>query len=120
MDISFRLSTNDQVVDQLRADKVAEERRPQSPSLTCATPGTSSERTRRRQMTGPRHADIKAVTNISDAVRVKLASHMRGTPVLELPTTDEDCGPEEKVTTPSPKKRAIKSGKILRADTSVL
>ena len=38
VDISLRLSTNEQLIDDLRAEKMAEEnRRLQSPSLTCAT-----------------------------------------------------------------------------------
>ena len=73
MDISSRLSTNEQIVDQLR-DKVAEvARRPQTLSLTYATLGTSIGHTR-RLMTGPRHADHEAIAGISDKVRVKVSA----------------------------------------------
>ena len=74
VDISSRLFTNEQVVDQLRADKIAEEERSQSLSLRRTTPCTSRGRTRRRQMTGPWHPDDGAVINISDTVWVKVAN----------------------------------------------
>ena len=45
---------------------------------------------------------------------------MRGIPMLELPTTDEDCGSEEDEATLAPRKRDLKSGKVQTADTTVL
>ena len=45
---------------------------------------------------------------------------MKGASVLELPTTDEDFGFEDEVTTPAQRKRGLKSGKIRTADTTVL
>ena len=71
-------------------------------------------------MTGAVHADHEAITSILDKVWVKVASHMIGVPVLELPTMDEDSGLEEEETTPAPRKRGLKSGKILTAHTTVL
>ena len=47
VDIRSRLSINEQIIDHLRAEKMAEgEKKLQSPSLTCATPGMSRGRTR--------------------------------------------------------------------------
>ena len=90
------MSINEQFVYQLRAEKIAVgKRRPQSPSLTHANTGTSSGHTSRKVMTGPRHADHKAFTNILDEVRVKATSDMKGALVLELHTTDEDSGSKE-------------------------
>ena len=67
-----------------------------------------------------RHTDHEAITNIADDVQVKVASCMRATQVLELPTMDDDSRSEVKVTTPAPRKRGLKSGKIRMADTTVL
>ena len=69
---------------------------------------------------GEGHANNKAFPDITDDIWVKVASHMRGAPVLELPTTDADFGPEEEVTTSAPRKGGRKSGKIGTADTTVL
>ena len=80
VDINCRLNTSEQVVDQLRA-----ERKPQSLFLTCTTPGKSRGCTRRRLMTGPQHNYHEPVTEILYKVQVKVASQMRGAPVLELP-----------------------------------
>ena len=44
---------------------------------------------------------------------------MKGTPVLELPTTDEDSRSEEEAA-PAPKRRALKSGKVQTVDTTIL
>ena len=67
VDISSTLSANDQVVDQLKANKASEEaRRPQSPSLSHAIAGTSRGITRRRQMADPQQADPEVLADISD------------------------------------------------------
>ena len=58
---------------------MAEEvKRPQSPSLTHATPGTNRGHPRKRVITGPGHADHEAITDIAEKVRTKVASFMRG------------------------------------------
>ena len=107
-------------MDHLRAGKVAEkERTPHSLSLTHTTPGISRGYTR-SLMTGPGHTNHKAITDISDEIWAKVASHMRDAPVLELPIMGEDPGSEEEVITPAPRKRNLKSGKIQTTNTTVL
>ena len=88
-------------------------------SLTRATTGTSRGCTR-RVMTCSGHADHEAIPDISDKVQANMASHMRGAPVMELHTMNEDSRSDEEVTTPTPKKSALKSAKIRTTDTTVL
>ena len=71
-------------------------------------------------MTGHGHANHEAITDIADEVQVKMASYMRGAPVLQLPTTNEDSRCEEEATTSAHRKWGLKSGKIYRADTTVI
>ena len=40
---------------------------------------------------------------------MKVASHMRGAPVLQLPTMDNNSGSEEEANTPVPRNRGLKS-----------
>ena len=71
-------------------------------------------------MTGPRHTDYEASTDITDEVQGKVASHMRGSPALQLTTMNDDSRSEEAATTPAPRKRGLKSGNIHTVDTTVL
>ena len=65
--MNARLATNRHLVDDLRAEKMAEEEsRLQSLSLTRATPGMSRDCTGRRVMIGPRHTDHEPIANITD------------------------------------------------------
>ena len=59
-------------------------------------------------MAESRQADHEAVADICDMVLAKVTSMMRGTPVVDLATTDEDSGLEEEAVT-APKRRALKS-----------
>ena len=68
-------------------------------------------------MTCPGRANHEPITDITDEVRAKLTSHTRGIPVLQLPTTDDDSGSVEKVTTPAHRKRGPKAEKFLTSDT---
>ena len=120
VDISSTLSANEQLIDHLRDGKASEEaRRTQSSSIPHAIPGTSRGRTRRRQMAEPWHPDPEVVADISNAVQEKVASWMRGAPVLELAITDEDSRSEEGAN-PATKMRALKTGKLQTADTTIL
>ena len=73
----------------------------------------------RRVMTGPSQAVHEPITDITDKVRVKVASHMRGAPVLQLPTMNDNSRSKEQVTTPAPRRRGLNSGMIHTADTTV-
>ena len=59
-------------------------------------------------MVDPWHPDPETVAGISDVVRAQEASRIRGAPILAIPTTDDDSGPEEEEATPAPRKRPIK------------
>ena len=62
-------------------------------------------------MAEPLNPDPEVVDDISDVVRAKVASTMRGAPVLKLPTTHEDSRSEEEAS-PAPRKGALKSRKV--------
>ena len=84
VDICSRLCANKQVADQLRADKASEGAKiPKKPSVPRATPGHPWHK-QRRQMAEPRHPDPEVVADISNEVQSKVASRMRGAPVLYL------------------------------------
>ena len=103
VDMNTKLATNEQFLADLRATKAAEdESRLQSLFLTHANPSTNRGTTRRGKMTGPGPADHEAIPDIADEVHVMVASHPRGAPALDLPTTDDASGYEEEVTTPAP------------------
>ena len=119
--MNTRLATNEQLLDDLMDEKVVyEESRLQSPSLTCANPGTSSGTIRRGAMTSPRHADHDTVPDIADEVLARVTSCLRVTSALDLPTMDDELGSEEEVTTPAPKRKGLTLSKICTADTTVL
>ena len=57
------------------------------------------------------------MADISKVVRAKVASRMRGAPVMDLATIDKES---EEEPTPIPKRKTLKLGKIRTADSSVL
>ena len=82
-----------QFLDDLRAENVAEEEsRLWSPSRTCANPGTSRGTTRRGVVIGPGQAYHEAIPDRANGVWARVASHLRGVPVLDLPTMEQDSG----------------------------
>ena len=70
-------------------------------------------------MAKPQHPEPEMVQDIFDVVQGKVASRMKGAPVLELPTTDSDSRSEEEIV-PPPKITALKSAKVQTIDTPVL
>ena len=79
LDFSSRLNTTDHFMDEVKADKAAEAA--QRESLSCSRPAL---RTTVGMLTGgkppenPQQADPTTVAYISEAVRVRVASSMRG------------------------------------------
>ena len=57
-------------------------------------------------MYGPGHTKHEAITDITDEVHAKVASCMRGSLVLQLPTMDDNSGSDDEATTPAPRKGA--------------
>ena len=65
VDMNTRVATSEQLLDDLRAETVVEEKsRLQSPSLTYANHNTSRGTTGRGAMTDPRHANHEALPAI--------------------------------------------------------
>ena len=67
----------------------------------------------------PQQAGASVIADISDAVRSKVTNEMRGAPMKDLITSDEDSESRDEAT-PSPVKKALESGKIRTTDSSVL
>lgn len=66
--------TNEQFVEDLRAENRAEEESGlQSPFLTSANPSTSIGATRRGVMTRPRHSYHRAILDVADEIWVRVA-----------------------------------------------
>ena len=105
VDINTHLSTNEQCLDHLGAKRTAEQ--------------GGRDATRRCVMTGPREADHHTLPDIPDKVWAKVTMHLRGAPARDLHTTDDNSGSDEEVTTPAPKRRGLKSGKVCTMDTTV-
>ena len=59
------------------------------------------------------------MADISEAVRVKVASSMHQAPILDLVTTDEGSYSEEDPI-PDPKRKTLKFGTLRTADSSIL
>ena len=121
VDIHARCATNEQFIEDLRAKKMTEEEsRLQNLFLTHANDGTNRGATRRVVMTGPRHDDHETIHDIANKVWVRVASHLRGAPALDVPNTDVYSGSKEEATTPAPRTKGLKSGKIHTGYTTVL
>ena len=121
VDISSRLQATEHFMDEVWANKAMEATwREQSPS--CSQPITrgSKDRTHRQHTSDElQQAAMSAMVNISDALRVKVAKWMRGAPIIDLVTLDKDSDLGEE-TIPVPNKKALKSGHVRVADSSVL
>ena len=119
--ISSRLQATEHSVDEVRADKTAEAaHRSQISPCTQQTTETSRVHACRQQIPDvSQQVTYVAVADISDAVRAQVANHMRGAPMMDFITSDEDPESGEKATT-APRKKALKSGKIRTTNSSVL